>query len=390
MARYKDNLRQCPKCHEEFYPGECDVVATFPVVPPGADLEVLEPAPRSGWRRELARMNPTPLKGNRFVNRLARRRCPVCGYLLPPNIDRVPTVNVAVVGNYNSGKSHYIASLIQQLHQGLMQASTKYARFVSVTTDVENFYHNNYIIPLYNNQQMLPNTQPLYTGYVGFQNEPLIYELTVKISEEYLAKSINLVIHDAAGEDYASPEKIVEFTRHVLNAKALIYLADPLEIPKIAKEMPSYIVRPTQASSPSAMLNKIEMLMEQLKGTRPGMGLQGIPVAVTLSKSDLLKKLRPISQAYNIFTNPSYGYSGGIDFDDLDIVNREVQEILNKFEGHSLLQAIGQSQKARFFAVSATGEPPDASGIYAKVEPIRCLDPFLWILHQMELVPENS
>jgi len=383
MARYKDNLRQCPKCHSEFYPGECDVVATFPEKTKG---EVLEEAPKSGLRRELARMHSTPLKGSRFVNRLARRRCPVCGYFLPPNIDRVPTVNVAVVGNYNSGKSHYIASLIQQLHQGLMQSSTKYARFVSVTPDVEGFYHNNYIIPLYSNQQMLPNTRPLGDGEII---EPLVYELTVRISDEYLPKSINLVIHDASGEDYASPEKIVAFTRHVLNAKALIYLADPLEIPKIAKEMPGHIVLPTQANSPSAMLSKIEMLMEQLKGTRPGMGLQDIPVAVTLSKSDLLKKLRPISQAYNIFANPSYGYSGGIDFDDLDIVNREVQEILNKFEGHSLLQAISESKRARFFAVSATGEPPDASGSYAKVEPIRCLDPFLWILHQLELVPEN-
>ena len=382
MIRYNDNIRQCPKCQEEFYPGDCDIVATYPTE------KLLEEGPKNALKREWARMHPKPLLGYNYTKQLATRRCPHCQYLLPNNIDRVRTVNVAVVGNYNSGKSHFIASLIQQLRQGLIERPTKYARFASVTPRVEERYINNYITPLYDKQQKLDNTLPLTAGEII---EPLIYELTVRTSKELLHKSINLVIHDASGEDYSTPEKIVGFTPHVLNAKGLIYLADPLDMPKIAGAMPSHITSPSGGislsvgKSSSAMLSKIDQQIERRRRLSPGRGLSSLPVAVTLSKSDLLKYLRPVNQTYSIFTNPVYG--GEIDFADLDTVNTEVRDILTKFGDHSLLQAVGESTQARFFAVSATGYSPDAAGLYAKVEPIRCLDPFLWILHKLDLLP---
>jgi len=114
--RLTDNVyikRTCPQCIKEFYPGDCDIVSTTDAG------KVLEYAPK-GWRQHLSRINPKRID-SKYVLELACRKCPYCGYLLPPNIELVENLNVAIVGDTFSGKSHYMAALIHQLEQGELQ-----------------------------------------------------------------------------------------------------------------------------------------------------------------------------------------------------------------------------------------------------------------------------
>lgn len=372
---FTEERRFCPRCHIAFYPGECDIVATFP---PHTRGEVLHIAKKGAW----ARKNPRPISGEDML-RLATRQCPTCNYYLPRNIDTTPLINIAVVGDVGSGKSHYIASLIKQLQEHRVVPDNEYFRLISMTPLVEQRYQQEYLGKLFGAHEPLPRTQLLTPGEMI---DPLIYELTFRRSVDHWPKTVNLAIHDAAGEHYTTPEHIVEFTRHVINANGLIYLADPVEMPDIRKSLPSHLIRSANMRSPTATLNTIIKLIEEFRGLPAGAKLTDLPLAVTISKADLLKKLRPSGQPFSFLKNPTY--QGGINLLDLAKVEKEVLEVLNNYTGdRSLIPTVQTIEKRHFLAVSATGWSPDASGSYPDVEPCRCLDPFLWILYQLELIP---
>ncbi|HXR64822.1 MAG TPA: hypothetical protein VN729_02790 [Ktedonobacteraceae bacterium] len=374
---FAEEQRFCPRCHEAFYPGECDIVATFP---PHTRGEVLYASKKGAW----ARKNPKSIAGE-YMKRLATRMCPnpQCGYYLPRNIDTTPVLNIAVVGDYQAGKSHYIASLIKQLQEKRVVPDDQYFRLVGMTPLVEARYNHEYLSKLFGAHEPLQRTRPLTPGDMI---DPLIYELTFRRSQDHWPKTVNLAIHDASGEDYSTPEKIVEFTQHVINANGLIYLADPMALPDIKKGLPSSLHLSPDTISPTATFNMIIKLIEEFRGLPAGAKLMDFPIAVTLSKSDLLKKKRPPGNPFTFSTNPLY--QGGADLLDLAKVEQEVLEVLNNYAGdRSLIPATQTIEKKHFLAISATGMSPDASGSYPNVEPCRCLDPFLWILYQLELIP---
>src|SRR6185437_6820185 len=96
-----------------------------------------------------------------------------CGYLLPSNIEQVENINIAVIGDTFSGKTHYIAALIHQIQQGELQHADRYARFSCMTQDVEREYIRDVIKPLFEDKQAPAGTLPA----VDINRPPLIYEL---------------------------------------------------------------------------------------------------------------------------------------------------------------------------------------------------------------------
>src|SRR5947209_5929826 len=151
---YSDtNKRLCPLCLNEFYPGDCRVVSRI-------SGKELKPAPIGKMARQLARRNPESLLGPRYVNELASRECPHCGYLLPYNIESVENKSVVVVGDTYAGKSHYLAALIHQIEEGQMQGSHQYIRFVCLTSDVRQTYTTNYLDRLFKKKQVIDITPP--------------------------------------------------------------------------------------------------------------------------------------------------------------------------------------------------------------------------------------
>src|SRR5947209_13118075 len=212
------NKRLCPLCVTEFYPGDCRILSRIT----GKELK---PAPTGRLERQRARRNPESLVGPRYVNELACRECPHCGYLLPYNIESVENKSVVVVGDTYAGKSHYLAALIHQIEAGQMQSPHQYTRFVCLTNDVRQSYTTDYLDRLFKKKQVISATQP---ADPTTPNMPLIYELTIKKSQAHLPKRINLILYDASGEDYAVQERLVQYSRYVLNANAIIFLADPV------------------------------------------------------------------------------------------------------------------------------------------------------------------
>lgn len=366
--------RTCPNCIQKIYPGDCDIVSANNV------NNVLVPAPTGHLKQRLSRINPQPIVG-RLVLELAHRKCPHCGYLLPTNIERVDNITIAIVGDTFSGKSHYIAALIHQIRQGELQRADRYARFDCMTEDIEYVYMRDVIRPLFEDKQ----SPPLTVASTETNRPPLIYELILSPSPEYPARRINLVLYDASGEDLAVKERMVQFSRYVLNANAIIFLADPGSMPQIYDLLPSFLQQKAATGrTSSSVLNSIIRLVEEYRGYGAGAHLSSTPIAITVTKSDLLKQLTTLQYQYHFLKKPTY--NGNIDLDDLNIVDQEVRQLLDEYGERTLLQSTRNFSKVRFFATSATGYAPNKQGIYPAIDPCRCLDPILWILYEMDIL----
>jgi len=99
--------RTCPVCIEPFYPGHCEIRS-------GNSGDVLKAAPVNWREKALARILPVPLEGRRYVQEGAYRQCPKCNYRLPRNMEIADNVNIVVAGDTFSGKTHYIAAIINE------------------------------------------------------------------------------------------------------------------------------------------------------------------------------------------------------------------------------------------------------------------------------------
>jgi hypothetical protein len=373
---YKRNERLCPSCNEHFYPGDCEIVATVP-----SEKQMAEAPREDSFAQHFARWEPKPLTGEKFTLALARRKCPHCGYLLPYNVERAERLNIAIVGDVTSGKSHYIAALIQQIQQGKLLRPDQQITFRTLTREREQQYTDEYFKPLFEQKQVIPFNQRATDA----THKPLIYELSVKQADDRPPRSVNLTIYDTSGEDYVLQDRLVQYGRFVLSANAIIFLADPVTMPEIRDKLPSHIDYSTaRGQSATVALNAIIELLERYRNKTTGSRLNSIPIAITLSKSDLLKYLTPISQQYS-FMKP-HMHKGGIDLKDLDTVDREVRKVLTDFGDPTLLPAAKSFSRLKFFATSATGYSPDEDGYFPAIEPRRCLDPVLWILYELGMI----
>ncbi len=326
------------------------------------------------------RINPQPINKD-LVLELAHRKCMHCNYLLPTNIELVENINVAIVGDTFSGKSHYIAAIIHQIQQGELQRADRYARFDCLTQNIEHEYIRDVIKPLFEDKQSAAQTQPS----VDTNREPLIYELILSPSPEHPARRINLILYDASGEDLAIKERMVQFSRYVLNANAIVFLADPVSMPQIFDLLPPFLQKKVATGrTSSSVLNSIIRLIEDYRGVGAGARLSSTPIAITVAKSDLLKQLRTLQHQYHFLKKPVY--NGTIDLEDLNIVDQEVRQLLEEYGERTLLQSTLNFSKVRFFATSATGYAPNDKGTYPAVDPCRCLDPILWILYEMDIL----
>lgn len=370
----------CPSCFEEIFLGECRIVS-------GITTNKVLKTPSKG---PLTRLLVEPLNGRKYTLELARRECTNCEYLLPDNVEDVPSITLAVIGDVYSGKSHYIAALIHQLKAKWLGNTNGFARFTCLTPEVEDFYTREYFEPLFINKQALPNTQRA----TEMTAKPLIYKLVVAPSPKHPPKAVNLIIYDTSGEDFVNQDRLVQFARFVLNTSAFIFVANPVTMPSIFGQLPFSLQTRLQsqfdfakgqraADSFSAIIETFERYGKHSDGS----SLSGIPVAIMLAKADLLKQLNT-QNSYTFMTNPHY--SSDLDLQDINTVDQEVRNLLRIYQQGDLLATTNRIKQVKFFATSATGDPPDGNNSFTKVEPCRCLDPVLWILHRLEIIRKLS
>lgn len=411
-ALYKNKQIRCPSCISMIYAGDCPIVATADpfvdispgIVPHTITTKPIPPVPGTNLRRKLvriekntllkkappdktleqgrARMNPEPLDRELYALCEARRVCHLCGYYLPVNFDSVKSKTIAIVGDNYSGKSHYIAALIKQLQEKKFLNVGQGLTFTCLTPDMENFYVMNYFQPLFDNKHIIAPSQ----RFTETTHTPLIYEISMQTTIQRPIKTLNLVIYDTAGEDYIIQQRLVRFARYALSADAIIFLADPISIPEILNNLPpnaDYIKVPKRTAN-----SGLEQLIASVKNFKGVDNFRSVPIAVTLSKADLLKYMVPLSGQY--FFMLFHEYTGNVPLSELERINNEVKDFIRRFGDSALLHTVAFFKKVSFFATSATGYAPDEQGIFPAVVPQRCLDPLLWILHELKILPKDE
>ncbi len=373
----------CFFCHKPFYLGDCAIYSSTTT---GRELE---PEP-TGWERLFSRFMVFRLEGRlEWVAELPSRRCPHCTKLLPSNMERVRNVSIAVVGDTYAGKTHYIAACIKQLQEGKLGSGGGFVDFLAWDQQVEKQYLHTTLEKLFEANEALPSNLPVDTSKSIDEspNEPLIYKLTLRRSPHSL-ETINLIIYDSAGEDFANEATAAAYKQFLLHMDAMIYIADPLKMPNISQRIPQDL-QPDIPSGPyrpaAYVLVHVRSLLEQIK--MPGGAGVSIPVAITLSKADLLEHINP----HACFLTTS-SYEKGLDLQDINEVHQEVRSLIEEYGDITLLSASEAFPYKGFFAVSATGRSP-RSGRFTRVEPKRCLDPLLWILSALRVIepkPSNT
>ena len=193
-------------------------------------------------------------------------------------------------------------------------------------------------------------------------------------------------------------DRMVRYARFTLNANAFIFVADPLRISPLFEKLRAPertqkvlqqqlgVIHGFYERKISENLNDVLAEFERYQGYMPGSSLSNIPIAIMLSKVDLLKYVSD-AKSYTFMVNPHY--RGDLDLQDVGQVDRDVRAFLKEYKQGDLLATTRIFKRASFFASSATGEPFDATGHYKQVTPRRCLDPVLWILYQLGVIPAS-
>src|SRR5436309_2597 len=123
---------RCPYCRKEFHPSDIMIVSLT-----NTNTILYDPHKSSTLGNYISRFWMHELTGEKYTTAMARRVCPSCHRLLPER-ETDETFNIAIVGDTSSGKTHYIAVLIDQLKRGIiMQASNGSSRLISLSAETD-------------------------------------------------------------------------------------------------------------------------------------------------------------------------------------------------------------------------------------------------------------
>lgn len=364
--------RLCPACIEEFYPGECRIISS-------KTGEELTPAPQGWLERNYARLHPEPLIQPKFLQKEARRECPNCGYLLPIDFENIENLSIVIVSANGAGKSHYFAVLINELAKADLRGNHIFIKDISR----EEIKYHSYFTPLFKSPQDIKSSLRYRNNASSYH--PLIYELTNFDFRKRTTKKINLILYDGSVGHFIDPEKIMNFARYALYANGFIFLVDPLSMPKVVEKLPTSLRNWPKGQSLSNVLSATKHIIEIYHGLDAIDHLQHTPIAITVSKSDLLNYLvSEKSQTYNFLSRINYNNNRILP--DRKIVDKEVRDFIEEFGDHSILEIAQSFPTISFFAISSFGFDPSIKTSSLQMNPIRCLDPLLWILNKLEFI----
>jgi hypothetical protein len=364
----------CPYCFVEFYLGDCAIVSS-------QSGQVLKHGSHGRFRM-MGRARVEPLSGPQYTQELAARRCPGCHGLLPHNMEYTGNQIIGLVGGVASGKSHYISVLINALERQVALARFGCISFAPLGADTELVYDEEYFRPLFENHSPLRGTQRLNPGEI---NRPLIYSMVFDRTGGRGTRRLNLMLFDASGEQIQDEAELVIYNRYILKAAGLIFLVDPLTLPGIGEYLPDWLRdQPTPQYESFRVLHTVADAIRREQGLKPGEQIE-TPVAITVAKSDLLRYVAEEIGAVPEFLRDAT-HEGGYNPASALSVSQEIEEFLARLAGPAFAQATAQFSNMSYHAVSATGGPPDETGRYPILAPMRVLDPLLWILWKIGVV----
>lgn len=283
-------------------------------------------------------------------------------------------MSLALLGERNSGKSNYIAVLVNEIKKKMSYTFNCSLMPCDDTTDAR--YKQFFYDPLFKGFRPLDSTS-------SGRQDPLLFTMDFYrhgLMGGRRIDSLLLPLYDTAGENMASEEKITKNVNYIKNAGGIILLLDPFEIEEIAEQLRANgIESPRTAVSMEEILNRIQILLQ-------GNDTQKVietPIAIVLTKLDLLNDYTSLVPPDSILRAES-GHLAKECFSqkEFDAVNTAVKELLQSSQDSvsNLFQKLKAFKNAGFFAVSSFGCDPMVGDLRKNLKPQRVLDPILWLL----------
>jgi hypothetical protein len=201
---------------------------------------------------------------------------PECYQPLPTDVDDRKLITIAVVGMHGASKTHFLAtSLYQAYHDRGLDLALECSEFYPDEPSSKSLYVN-YFERLLETERVLPKTQlELMTDV---RSHPLVCRATFGAGPP-----VALLFHDVAGEVFVDQGLRNQYTSFLRRADGIIFIIDPLRLRPIRKSSSQMFgVRPSQAEMSQTDL--VRAVIDDLRGR----DLSRLPVAVAVSKSDLL------------------------------------------------------------------------------------------------------
>jgi hypothetical protein len=306
------------------------------------------------------------------------RVCPTCHYELLYDAGLTDERTIAIIGGRGTGKSNYIALLVNRLENEIGAQFNAGVRAMGDRTRER--YEADFYTPLFRRNQVIAPTR---TAEVESATKtPLIYRITFAEG-----KSANLVLFDTAGEDMQSLAVMTTETRYILHADAIIFLLDPLQIDTVRQlRTDAALPPPDPGAEPEYIVGRLRELYEQHFHLRNDQKIAK-PVAFTLSKIDMLYPLLDASSGL-FHTGEHFGYLNTI---DLQSIHTEITACLQSWMGHRFDMLVRTNfANYQYFGVSSFGRAPqgepDGPQTINSITPIRVEDPIMWIFHQFGLI----
>ena len=328
-------------------------VGRWPVVAPAplagsADLK--------GWRKLSARpVELVPLDQAAPPEDRPARVCVKCLQPLPRSMDVRDWFTIAVVGINLASKTHFIASALHEAYYNQGLSGLGCLNFEPDGPSGETYYKE-YHIPVFEDRRVMARTQR-DVDLRARRFAPLVFQ--ARFAQAKLGSL--LLFHDVAGEDLSGYESRPLVAPFVARADAIIFLLDPLWLPKLRGTLGANATHTPGVEQMQVFSSVLDDL------TRAN-----VPIVITLTKSDLL---RPLLGANHPIFQPAP--TDGVDWlDDLAAIDRQVRQLLDQYGAKLILAKAETLKYVRFCAVSPIGSDPGGSGSpIISVEPVRVLDP---------------
>lgn len=305
--------------------------------------------------------------------------CPACHYEMSHDVGQVDQRIIAIIGGSDTGKSVYIAALINRLQH---EVGANFDFGVAMVGDsTRERWMSDFYRPLFENRTLLRGTQSATLDQRV--KIPLIFRLTLRYGNNI--RALNLSFFDTAGEDMAKlkVDLLSVEARYICHADGIIVLLDPLQLDVIRQQLPNAnLPRPDPMARPNFIVERLRELFEQYYRLSGSKKIK-TPVAFAFSKSDTLKPILPPDSALL----RSGEHFGVLDLQDVQSVSTEIGNYVQAWINPGFYKDVELwFANYRFFGVSSLGRQPDANNHLAGVHPRRVEDPFLWLLHEFKLV----
>jgi hypothetical protein len=385
----KGRKELCPYCFEHFSLRDAPFRCSAPAkrCAPEKD-DVLDEA----WEIDvpLGKVVAPAGRGQRGVrcpdcNQLTHKRlCPHCHQDLPPTIGDQRSFIFAIIGGPQSGKSHYIAVLIDRIRKHIGPSLDLLLEPLNDQTI--NRYKTEFYEPVFRKGIVINKTHQAEDRRASDVWQPMVYSLTISERKRgggtKIKSVVTLVFFDTAGEDLNSDDTMARVNKYIYRSDGLIVLVDPLQLDTVRDRLGAGVGLPDAVMDTAEVLNRATRLIENGRDLR-GNHVIKTPLAVAFSKFDAVTPL--IDPQFQLLAPSSH--ERGFDVGDFEAVNSEMMALLEEWDSQDLLQLVQTRYKrAGFFGFSALGCNPHLDDLIPRVLPQRVEDPFLWLLAEHKLI----